>query len=174
MSTPDNDHDRLSRAYLNFITWTGQALDELQHETGPKLEKAIDQAKDKIEDWSEITAEEAEHFSDYLARDLRHAAEYIEEGERGLIDWLRLDLMYIEDKALETFSNMVDHTRLELDKLAENAELYGEWHTGEFISMGCLICQECGEEIQFKSPSPIPVCPKCEGTIFTRHENESN
>lgn len=170
----EQQSNKLVEAYHTMLERAREAMARLGHEAKPKLEQALEEARETAWKLGELSEEEAEKISDYILRDLRDAAEYIAEGERGLADWLRLDLLYLEDKAMETFSHMVDQTRLELDRLALNAALYGEWHTGEITAPGTLECKQCGELLHFHKTAHIPPCPKCHGTRFRRRlENEA-
>ncbi|MBI3773498.1 MAG: hypothetical protein HY272_12460 [Gammaproteobacteria bacterium] len=43
-----------------------------------------------------------------------------------------------------------------------------EYHTGEITGPGTLICEGCGEHVQFHHPGLIPPCPKCGGRDYQR------
>lgn len=143
-------------------------LDEADKEFGPKIDYAIAQAKEKMSELEELTSEEVDKLGEYLQRDLVDAAEF----SGGLGDWLRFDLDLIEDRILEVFSSMVDQTRLELDRLKQDAIRYGEWHTGEITGIGTLKCKTCGELLHFHQSGHIPPCPKCQGTRYARQSDQ--
>ena len=63
---------------------------------------------------------------------------------------------------------VVAKTRLELEKLADQAREASRYHTGEVTGPGTLICEGCGKEIHFHKAGRIPPCPGCQGTGFTR------
>ena len=161
---------KLIRGYHELLDHTKDAIEDLAKEAAPRVKTAMEMASDKMSALGEYTREEIDKVSDYLAKDLHDAADYIEAGERGLADWARLDLLVIEDKLLKTFSNMVDETRLELDRIREYANTVGEWHTGEIAGIGALVCTACGEEIHFEKPGHIPPCPKCHATVYKRRD----
>ncbi len=168
MSEHDEHGNKLVQAYHTMLERAREALGKLGHEAGPRLRQALDEARETAWKLGELTEEEAEKVSDYLLRDLREAANFLAESERSLADWLRLDLLYLEDKAMETFSHMVDQTRLELDRLARDAALHGEWHSGEITAPGVLVCKQCGELLHFSKTARVPPCPKCHGSRFRR------
>ena len=164
-STPP---EHLISAYERMLDRTKHALQNAGEKAGPLVEKALDIAKQKAYELGELTREEAETVSDYVVRDIHDAANYIVEQERELGDWARLDLLLVETKLLDLFSTVVDQTKLELDQWAKNAQLFGEWNTGEITGIGTLECIQCGQTINFHKISHVPPCPKCHGTVFRR------
>jgi len=166
--------DKLTKAYNQILETAKEIMDVTKKEAEPAILDAIDKAKEKVSEFSELTSEEMDKVSDYIVRDLHDAAEFIAEGEREIADWLRLDMLYIEDSLLDSFSNMVDHTALALKEIRERAERANEWHTGEIAGVGTLICNACGEHIHFSKAGHIPPCPKCHATIYSRPDSASN
>lgn len=142
--------------------------EEADKEFGPKVEYAISRAKEGISELEEVTAEEVDKLGEFLQRDIVDAAEF--DGD--LRGWLQTDLDLIENQVLDWFSVLVDHTRLELDRLRENAMRYGEWHTGEIAGIGTLKCKSCGELLHFHKSGHVPPCPKCRGTRYSRRTTE--
>ncbi len=172
MSTSQDLQKKLTQAYQHLLETSKEALDVSQKEATPAFLDAIDKGKEAVAQATELTAEEIDKLSDFVVRDLHDAAEYIAVGERELGDWLRIDALLIEDAFLEAFSHMVDHTKVALDELAENAKKASEWHTGEITSAGTLVCSACGEVLHFHNAGHIPPCPKCHATVFNRSEGD--
>jgi rubrerythrin len=169
-SNQPQDKPAWIEAYNKLVHYTREELDDLREKSEPALQEAMEKAKDKISELGELTREEAEKVSDYVVRDLHSAGEFIAEGEREIADWLRLDLMIIEDRLLDSFSKLVDQTREELDYIRARADALGEWHTGEIAGIGVLKCKSCGQLVHFENTGHIPPCPKCHGTKFNRLE----
>ena len=163
--------EKLVHAYKQILQSSKEVLDVTKKEATPAVLDAIDKGKEKAAELTELTVEEIDKVSDFVVRDLHDAAEYIAVGERELGDWLRIDALLIEDKFLEAFSHMVDHTRVALDEIAANAKRASEWHTGEITSAGTLVCSKCGEVLHFHNAGHIPPCPKCHGTVYNRGED---
>ncbi|MCK5717957.1 MAG: zinc ribbon-containing protein [Thiomargarita sp.] len=165
MNTKKDQNEHLIPAYHKMLT----RVDETQKSaTTHTLTQHIENAKEQALVLDELTREEAEHIGEYLRRDLHDAAEFIVSTENALADWMHFDLELIEDRLLDMFSVMVDHTRLELDNIAERARLANEWHSGEIIGLGTLYCEMCHHALQFQKPDYIPACPNCGATIFKR------
>ena len=141
---------------------------ETMAKAGKGLGHGIDAAMEKATELGELSREEAEQVGDYIRRDLHDAADFINESGSELRDWLRFDLEVVEQSLADIFSQMVDHTRLELDRLQQRANALGEWHTGEVVGIGTLECKGCGEQLHFHHTGHIPPCPKCRGTRYRR------
>lgn len=154
-------------AYKRMQERIRNALQHTRQETLPTLQHVVENAQEKAVELGELTREEAERIGEYLRRDVRDAANYLEQNGSELRTWLKFDLELVEDRILDMFAVMVDHTRLELDRLAEQANR-AEWHTGEIVGPGTLRCKSCGQELQFHEPGHIPPCPKCRGGVFIR------
>lgn len=139
------------------------------------LQQRLQAAMEKASELGELTREEAEKIGDYLSRDLEAAADFISDSGKELKDWLRFDLDVVEQELGRLFAQMVDHTRLELERLERRAMQYGEWHSGEVAGIGTLECKSCGEHIHLHHTSHIPPCPKCHGSTFRRisHSDEA-
>jgi len=172
MSASQELSEKLVHAYQHLLHSSREFLDVTKKEAKPALLDAIDKGKESVAELTELTSEEIDKVSDYVVRDIHDAAEYIAVGERELGDWLRIDALLIEDKFLEAFSHMVDHTKVALDEIAENAKRATEWHTGEITGAGTLSCVKCGELLHFHNAGHIPPCPKCHATVFERQDSE--
>lgn len=162
------NQEKFIQAYHQMMERVKETLDRTEKTTVPMIQKAVDAAKERAAELGELTREEAEDIGDYLLRDLHDAAQYLSDTGEGLADWMRFDLLLVEQRLLEIFSSMVDRTRLELDHLAERAAKFGEWRTGELTGVGTLQCANCGEQLHFNAPGHIPPCPRCHGVVFKR------
>ncbi len=160
-------NDKQSHAYDQMLERTKEFISDLGREAQPRLEKATRYAQEKAVELGELTREEADDIAKYLRRDIHDAATFLGEHGDEIKDWLRLDLLLIENKLLDMFSQVVDKTRLELDQIALQADAQG-WHTGQIAGIGTLQCLNCAEEIHFHKTGRIPPCPKCSHTEFTR------
>jgi rubrerythrin len=163
--------DKLVGAYRQMMTRVKEAL---QHTKTKTLRQHIDIAQDKAVELQELTREEAERVGDYLHRDLEDAAHYVVTTKQALADWMRFDLELIEERVLEMFSVMVDHTQVELENLAERARYATEWYSGEITGPGTLQCDNCGKTLHFHQPDYIHPCPNCNATLFKRVVDEEN
>lgn len=164
--------ERLTEAYDRMLARVRERVQELEHEAGPMLHNAIENAKETATELGELSREEAEKVGDYLRRDLEHAGNFLDRTGRDLGGWLRFDAQLTERALAEMFLQVADRTRVELAEFSARARALGEWHTGEITGIGTLQCKSCGEQIHFHKTGHIPPCPKCSGTTFRRISDE--
>ncbi len=117
----------------------------------------------------ELTQEEISIISDALKRDIESAAHGLpgHQDANSLSEWFKFDIDLIENFALDAFLSLADKTRIELAKLGEQAKKHA-YQSGDVTIPGTFICDNCGKEIAFKTPSQIPECPACHGKTFIR------
>lgn len=174
--TDSNQHDAENptekhiHAYDRMLERVRAFMDEAEEEFTPKIQYAIDSAKEKASELGELTREEAEKIGNYLQRDLKDAADYLAGEGEELGDWLRFDVELVEDRLAELLGQVVDTTKIELQQLAERAKQENIWNTGEITGPGTLTCINCGHTISVHSTHEIPECPKCKGTMFQRRD----
>ncbi|MCP4043374.1 MAG: zinc ribbon-containing protein, partial [Gammaproteobacteria bacterium] len=155
-------------AYNRMLERVKSAIDHAEKDTLPRIHDRIEDAKEKAVELGELTQEEAQKIGDYLRRDLGDAAKFMTRTGSELHEWLSFDIELIEDRLRGLFEQMVDQTRMELDKLAMNAWKSEHLNTGEITAMGTLRCTSCGKEMRFQGTGHIPPCPKCHNTSFSR------
>ncbi|MDA8360390.1 MAG: zinc ribbon-containing protein [Gammaproteobacteria bacterium] len=125
--------------------------------SGMRGEMAVNKVSEP--EWAELEGS--------VRRDLAHAAQYLQEGGSELKDWLGFDVSLIEKALWSAFSEAANQTQVELYKIHLQAEAAG-YHTGEWVGLGTIVCDRCGELLQFHKPGRIPPCPRCKGTHFHR------
>lgn len=167
----DDTTERLVQGYERMMERARGVVEQTRDEALPTVRQVIERAQDKAVELGELTREEAEKIGDYLGRDLKDAAEYLSHTGKGLAEWLHFDRGLVEAKAMEMFAQMVDQTRLELDRLAARARSAESLHTGEVTGPGTLECEACGHELRFQRTGHIPPCAGCHGTDFQRRSN---
>ncbi len=172
MAKENGNGERWTDAYNRMLERIRHRIEELEHDTKPRLEHAVEKAQETASELGELTREEAEKISLYLRRDLQDAAEFVADSGRELSDWLRFDWQLVEQGMADLFTRVVDQTRVELGQLQQRAEAFGEWHTGEVAGIGTLECKSCGEHVTFTRTGRIPPCPRCHGTTFRRPRGE--
>lgn len=157
-------------AYEKLLKYTMKEARLLEDKTGPVLHDLIESTSKNFTKLGEVTEEEAEKLSEYLKRDLKEAATYMTETGSDFKKWLALDTIdseIIEDYVIDLFKQAADQTTIELAKIKFAAET-AEYHTGEITGPGILLCDACGEDLNFHKAGHIPPCPKCKKTRFHR------
>jgi len=165
-NTPLNQ--RLITAYNNMLEHLRIGPPNLDDEEQPHLQQRLDVAREKVTEMEQLGAKEAQTISDYLKRDIEAAAHWLANEGEELKDWFRFDVEQAESKLIEHFSIVADQTTVELKQLQQQANAFGEWHTGEITGIGTLRCIECNKDMHFHTTGHIPPCPKCHGTKFKR------
>jgi len=164
----DKLEKQLEQAYHNMMKRVQETLQHTKQDTLPSLKTHIDAAVDKAIELEELGEEEARKLGRYLQRDLHDAARFLVETGQGLREWMRFDLDLIEDRFLDLFKGMVDHTREELTRLEYEAKANATWLAGETTGPGALRCNNCGTIQHFRSPTVLQACRRCYHTEFTR------
>ena len=164
----NSNNEKHLRFYEQMLNRTKEFLTDAKQGLTPRLEHILELAKDKASELGELSVEEIDKVSNYLRRDVYDAANFIAEDRGELKDWLRFDIEQVEDRILDSLSLLVDPTKVDLADLREQAERFGEWHTGEITGPGTLVCNACGEELHFHKTGHIPPCPKCKASKYHR------
>lgn len=164
----ENFEKKLVNAYDKMMERINALLEDAEKQALPTLQHHLDAAKQHAIELKELTSEEADLISEYVRRDLHDAADYIETTGKELSNWFSFDLELVEDRLLELFAKVADNTRLELAKLASQAEREQQYHTGEIPTIGTLVCVVCSTALHFNLTSRIPPCPNCHQTLFKR------
>lgn len=159
------DKNKLVAAYTDLMEYLYIAMDNTLH----SMADALEIAKEKLNKAGSLTVEEIEIISDALKRDIESAAHGLPDhkDQNKLSEWFKFDIKLIENFALDAFLSLADKTRIELAQLGEKAK-HHQYQRGEITLPGTFICDQCGKEIAFKTPSQIPECPNCHGQVFTR------
>lgn len=166
---PQEADDAVSEAYEKSLE---KALQKSK-QSDTSIHELLDskEGKEKISSNFNIM-DETIKLEQSIKRDLIDAANHMNETGQELKDWLGFDLMLIKNELWKNFTEATDKTTLELLKLkyiAANAE----YHTGEVIGLGTLICDQCKATLHFHKPGHIPPCSKCNGTRFHRQNRTS-
>ncbi len=157
--------NKLIKAYSEFM----QHLHETMEDTLHSFADALEISKEKTGKTNELTDAEMDKVSGYVQRDIEHAAHGLppKADPDSVSEWFKFDIELIENFALDAFLSLADKTRIELEKIKQLATKH-TYHSGDITYPGTFICDECGKEIAFKTPSEIPECPKCHATTFIR------
>ena len=144
--------------------------DKVADDYETSLAKLLQKSKQADKSMHKLLEEDASEFTQmaqWIMRDLIAAAQHLNESGQELKDWLGFDLTLIKNELWQRFTEAADKTTLELLKLKQIAA-NAEYHTGEIVGLGSLICDQCQAQLHFYKPGHIPPCAKCHGTRFHR------
>ncbi len=164
---PNDPIEAMGEAYELLLE---KALQKV-HQSGVLVHHMIEESRVDLVALNKFSDDEIVMLQGYLKRDLTDAALYLDKSEKDLKFWLGFDVALIKRELWERFSDAADHTTKELHQLNEQAVI-GEYHSGELVGLGTLVCSQCGEKLHFHKPSRIPHCIKCHNTHFHRHNFE--
>ena len=162
-----NENDALSQAYQSSLE---TALQQ-SAQTDSDFHHLLEIISDDIKMASQLKADEVVHLKNSIKRDLIDAANHLNETSQELKDWLGFDISLIKHELWQAFTAATDKTTLALLKLKHIAA-NAEYHTGEIIGLGTLVCDQCKAKLHFHKPGHIPPCGKCNGTRFHRLNHE--
>lgn len=159
------DKNKLVNAYSDLMAHIYEAMDDTLH----TFADALHIAKEKTGQTSELSRDELDQVSGFVQRDIEQAAHGLPEkaDPNSLKEWFKFDIEVIENFTLDAFLSIADKTRIELAKLQQLAQKHS-YKAGEITGPGTFICDACGKEIAFKTPSEIPHCPACHADTFVR------
>jgi len=137
------------------------------HQSGAIVHRMIDKNRDDIGALNKFSDVEIIKLKNYVKRDLIDAARYLDKTGKELKSWLGFDVTLMKNEFWERFSDAADQTTKALSQLKQHAT-NAEYHSGELVGLGMLVCDQCGEKLHFHKPSYIPHCTKCDSTRFHR------
>ncbi len=109
----------------------------------------------------ELGQEKYREYKEYLKRDLAHFMENREQY--GDVAWEELkEALWYE------LAQMEDKSQLEWQALVQDFKHNGQYHEGEWIAMGTLVCKNCGHSRDIYHATQITACPECDGILFSR------
>jgi hypothetical protein len=172
-SSHNDPIDALGAAYDKMFERAAEHMHTAEVKTGSVLHTAIDEAKDKAVELEELSKEDAIKVSEWLKRDLDDAVTYLSESGHELKDWLGFETTLLESATFDLLLKAADKTTVESLLMKENVRQACIYKTGEITSAGTLICDQCGEILQFFKSGKIPPCPRCHATTFHRESLHS-
>ncbi len=167
MHEPHAEHPLVPR-YRQLLAHLHQLLHTLESHTVAPLQRALTQARQQAVHLGELTAEDAEHLGEILQRDLHSALQQLRADPEELRRWWAFDLEQAEQRVWEQLSQVADRTEVELHAWAESAQQAIPYQTGALAAPGPLICVQCGHSFDLTRTGPVPPCPVCAHTTFSR------
>lgn len=159
--------EAMGEAYELFLE---KALQK-SHQGGAIVQHVIDEVRDDIAALNKFGDDESIKLKEYVRRDLIDAARYLDKTGKELKDWLGFDVVLIKREFWELFSEAADQTTAALYEFKRQAE-DAEYHSGELVGLGTLVCDQCGGKLHFHKPGRIPPCRKCKSAHFHRQRVE--
>lgn len=154
---------RLTELYEKMST----ILRENMGRAGMLTEEAFERALNETMSWAlkfkDNHQDEIVKVADFIRRDWQEGMRSTGEQARKTLDPDRLHA-----GLLGLLMQMARSVGGWLEEWAARLRERLTYRTGEIAGAGTLACNGCGEKLKFESPAPIPSCPKCGGSAFTR------
>jgi hypothetical protein len=110
----------LASGYERMLARIRARLSEAEVNAPLPIYMLIEEAREQAVALGEMTQAEAHEVADWLKRDLMHLRGVMQRAERGVKNWLGLDLALIERGLLDT---LADPTRVDWLRLQEEFEM---------------------------------------------------
>lgn len=159
--------EAMGEAYELFL----EKAQQKAHQGGTAVHHLIDGIRGDIVALNKLSEDEVIKLEEYVKRDLIDAATYLDKTGDELKGWLGFDVVLLKQAFWERFSKAADQTTTALYELQQQAES-AEYHSGELVGLGTLVCDQCGEKLHFHKPGRIPPCPRCKRAHFHRQRVE--
>lgn len=168
---PEEPKPHMTEGYTRMI----ERARDIAESAGKHIEHAVDDARDMAHELGELTRDEADLLAQFVKRDLKDMGAYLGvSGHDDLRGWFVIDKTLVEARLWDLMTSVADKTSLELAELARNPSEAAVWNTGEITGPGLLVCQNCGETLEFHKPGHIPPCPRCHATTFSRQHGQGS
>lgn len=165
MNHQDTSH--LVDGYNKMMERIKSTIDNATEDTPPTLHKAMEKAIDEAKIQQELTQREAEQIANTIKNDLNDAAEHLMETDSDFTEWLKMDLDALEQKILDLFLCVADHTRMEIKQFIGTIE-DSTYYATDLACRGDYQCGHCQNVLHLDNVSPLSSCPVCKHTEFSR------
>lgn len=159
--------------YNRMMERIKSTIDNATEDTPPTLQNAMDKAITQAKEHKELTKAEAEQIANTIKHDLNDAAEHLMETNSDFTEWLKMDLDALEQKILDLFLSVADHTRMELKQFLGDIE-DSTYYSNDLACKGDYQCEHCSNVIHVARVSPLSSCPVCKQTEFRRYRPSSH
>ncbi|MGC9457767.1 MAG: zinc ribbon-containing protein [Halothiobacillaceae bacterium] len=167
----DNESHPLTDAYYQMLERVYERLlREDKDPAAPKLDEAVNEAREHAIALGELDHDQAVRIGDYLKRDVEDFALMMLEKADQARARIEQDLSELERDVLGKLLQIADQTTVELNAIRQQA-MKGpphDWKAGEISGPGYLECRGCGQPNRHHRIGPIHRCPHCGGEHFRR------
>lgn len=167
---PRDPYDDLSKAYELMYQHVVSNFHKAQEKTAPLVQQLIEDANQKAREIKEVSEEDRIKLTGWLKRDLDEAIYYLSAADYEVKDWLGFESSLIKSEVTESLLELVDKVGAELKRMKDHIHKPYDYHTGEVMGFGTLVCDACGEKLHFHKAGKIPPCPSCHATSFHRKQ----
>lgn len=150
---------RFQAVYQKLQVWLE---DTNQHEMRSVIE-LITQAKNMLIAAEQIPEQQVKQFIDNLKYDLN---EFYQQYQSDIKHSIYLELLH--ENVWASLAKITDQSQVEWTELVDDFQHQGEYHVGDYVGFGQLICQQCQHSITYTHANVITDCIECGGQDFQR------
>lgn len=171
---PRDPYDDLSKAYEMMYRYVVSNFHKAQEKSVPLVAQLIEEAKQTVKEIEEVSEEDRVKLSGWLKRDLDEAIYYLSTADYEVKDWLGFETTLIKSEIIESLQELAYRAGGELQQMKDKIHKPYDYHTGEVMGFGTLVCDECGEKLHFHKAGKIPPCPRCHKSSFHRKQLDNS
>lgn len=125
--------------------------------------EVVEQAKRYLHAAEELSSDEIRTLENYLLRDFTtFTQQWQKDADQSI--WFSS----IKSTIWQLLASLSDQNKLEMYEMEMDIEHQGIYQAGELVSVGRIICNDCGHQHQVDFVEQIQPCLECGGTSFTR------
>ena len=134
------------------------------------IDALVEQARVRISQSGELTQSEIDNVIRAVRRDLEEFALSYEESQEELTD--SVFMRVIKESLWQELADITDKTQLEWREVIQDLSHHGVYHSGEVVSLGNMVCEQCHYPLHVNTQDVLPRCPKCGHDQFQRRPFE--
>ena len=167
---PRDPHDDLSKAYEMIYQYVDSNFHNTLEKTAPLVHQLIEDVKQKAREIEKVSVEDRIKLAGWLKRDLNEKFHTLSTADYEIKDWLSFESSLIKTEIIKSLQELADKAGAGLQRMKDNIHKPYDYHTGEVMGFGTLVCDACGEKLQYRKAGKIPPCPVCHATSFHRKQ----
>lgn len=153
--------DKQKKGYEAFIEELRAQWEAAGQFHEERLNRLIARVQAYLEAAGELTRDEWALIAEYVKRDLGtfDQGRPEEESEFSLL---------LQDSIWGWLAEATDRTQVEWQELAAELEHKGEYHGGDWVGLGTMVCSQCGHRHTVLRPEQLGACIECGASAFAR------
>lgn len=127
----------------------------------------------ELEKSQQLNLTESRLVINALQRDLAEAHHVFKDIGNAIANWISFDVAVIEDKLEDWIALVADDTEVDWLLLGKQWNEMNQYQSGDLVGAGSYNCDACHHQLNYKSAASLPLCPKCQHSVFTRTTHNS-
>ena len=167
---PRDPHEDLSKTYEMIYQYVVSNFHKSQEKTAPLVLQLIEDVRQKVREIEKVSAADRIKLTGWLKCDHDGTFHTLSTANYEIKDWLGFKSSVVKTEVIESLQELADKAGTGLQRMKDNIHKPYDYHTGEEMGFGTLVCDVCGEKLHFHKAGKIPPCPGCHATSFHRKQ----